>query len=207
MILSIDPGNRYTGVVIYDHDTETVPYKNIFENDNEGLITFLRSMAPPFSEYSISDIVVEGIKSYGQAVGDDVFSTCMWIGEIRRVCKDHNLPFQLVIRKTYITYLTGSPKCKDTNVRASLVERWGYEKVAIGGVRCKKCHGKGVVGRAHCPVCGKNRNKSCCNIAPVKDVCPACKGSTWEYPPGPLYGVVDHMWPALGMAVYLGETK
>lgn len=205
-ILSIDPGNRYSGVVIYDPEKSALLYNNTFDDENELLISFVRSLAPPFAAYDVSRVIVEGIKTYGMAVGDDVFATCMWIGELRRVCKDMRLPFQLVYRKTYVTHLTGSPRAKDSNVRAALIERWGYEDVAIGGKRCKKCHGKGVVGRAKCPTCGKNKNKTCCGEEPVKDTCPECDGTTWEFPPGPLYGVVSHSWPALAMAVYVSEV-
>jgi hypothetical protein len=206
-ILSIDPGSRYTGVVIYDSVKDTIPYKNAFENDNEGVIALLRSLGPPFQEHIVNKVVIEGVKSYGQIVGDDVFETLMWIGEFRRVCKDLGLPYTFVIRKTYVTHLTGNPRSKDTNVRACMIERWGYQDIAIGGRRCKKCNGNGVVGRAACPVCGKASKKPCCGKELVKETCPQCGGSTWEYPPGPLYGVVDHMWPALAMAVYISEVE
>jgi len=205
-ILSIDPGNRYSGVVIYDSDKNEVPYKNTFDDDNEGLINLVRSCAPPFPQHDVSVVVVEGVKSYGMAVGDDVFSTCIWIGELRRVCKDSGLPFRLVYRKNYVTHVTGSPRGKDSNVRAALIERWGYADVAIGGKRCKNCNGNGVVGRSKCRICGKNKNKECCGEMPVKDTCPACNGTTWEYPPGPLYGISSHAWPALAMAVYASEV-
>jgi hypothetical protein len=206
-ILGIDPGNRFTGVALYDSELHAVPFFKIFQDDNDGCVGFLRSLCPPFPEMLVDEIIIEGVKSYGQIVGADVFDTCMWIGEFRRVIKDITIPLRMSWRKEYITHITLSPRATDANVRAAVIERWGGKNKAIGSVKCKACGGKGEVGRRHCLICGKNKNKTCCDQEPVKDECLACEGEGWEYPPGPLHGIASHVWPALAMAVFAAEVR
>ena len=161
-ILGVDPGERFSGVVLWDSETEVIVEKA--EMGNEDLAVYLKGCALPFPSREVDVVAVENVASYGMPVGAEVFETCRWIGEFRRITKDLHLRYVPVPRKEIMLHLCCSARAKDKNIHAALTERFGDYS-----------HGK----------TGKGTKKF----------------------PGKLFGVKDHLWSALAVAVVMGDME
>lgn len=76
-------------------------------------------------------VVIEGIESFGMAVGRDVFETVFWSGRFAQ----HAGSFDRVFRKQVKLHLCGQARAKDGNIRQALIDRFGGvggKEVAIG---------------------------------------------------------------------------
>lgn len=119
-ILAIDPGPKESAFVLM-RDSTIIQFGKYA---NEALIRFINSTAVP------NVCVIEQIRSYGMAVGAEVFDTCVWSG---RFCQAfgadrvHWLP-----RLTVKTHLCHSAKANDGNIRQAILDRFGGKEVAIG---------------------------------------------------------------------------
>ena len=72
------------------------------------------------------------VASYGMAVGQTVFDTCVWIGRFYELwsqwCDVHKM-----FRKEIKMNLCGQTRAKDSNIRQALVDRFSYERHAAKG--------------------------------------------------------------------------
>lgn len=161
-ILGIDPGEKVSGVVLWDSTAEVIIEKA--EMENEELVTYLKRCALPFPSLDLDVVAIENIASYGMPVGAETFATCCWIGEFRRVTKDLSLTYLPMFRKEVVLHLCHSSRAKDKNVSAALLERFGDYSHGSTGKGVKKF-------------------------------------------PGKLYGVKDHLWSALAVAVTVGDQE
>ena len=75
------------------------------------------------SEYDL--LVIEMIASYGMAVGQTVFETCVWIGRFVEIASFNNIKFEYIYRKDEKMNLCYSMKAKDRNIRQALIDRFG----------------------------------------------------------------------------------
>lgn len=66
-------------------------------------------------------VVIEGIESFGMAVGKEVFETVFWSGRFAEKAG----VFHRVFRKQVKLHLCGSMKAKDPNIRQALIDRFG----------------------------------------------------------------------------------
>ena len=113
-ILSIDPGNIESAYCLVESETyKPIEFGKI---KNEELLIKL-----DFLKYD--KLVIEMIASYGMAVGETVFQTCVWIGRFiqNRKCYD----FEYIYRKEEKINLCNSMKAKDSNIRQALIDRFG----------------------------------------------------------------------------------
>jgi hypothetical protein len=119
--LCIDPGTTHSGVVIYDGKKIYNIFKNI---KNEDVLEYWcspmrRCMSP---EDNVDIMIIEGIASYGMAVGKETFETCEWIGRFRQefgFSKTHK-----VYRKDVKMYLCNSMRAKDANIRQAIIDKF-----------------------------------------------------------------------------------
>jgi len=83
-------------------------------------------------------LAIEGVQSYGMAIGQTTLDTCVWIGRFIEAWhprksyilyrKKENPPFPSITM-----HLCKSQKAKDTNIRQALIDRYGGTKdKAIG---------------------------------------------------------------------------
>ena len=124
IILAIDPGNIHSGYCVIDYDT----YKplEIGKIDNEDLrINVLGD--------DRHEVVIEMIASYGMAVGQTVFDTCVWVGRYYEKARYYNCNPQLMYRKDVKMNLCGQTRAKDSNIRQALVDRFSYDRHAAKG--------------------------------------------------------------------------
>jgi len=120
-IIAIDPGTFQSGYVIWD-GANVLDFGKI---DNEILLNLLPTV-------SADALVIEQIRSYGNAMGQSTIDTVFWSG---RFAEAFPGPFHLLPRVEVKKHLCHTGAAKDTNVKQALVDRFAY------GVRN---HGKGI---------------------------------------------------------------
>jgi hypothetical protein len=121
-IVAIDPGTTQSAFV-YLADDGTFRTNKV---NNYELLTLLRNRR---SEGKLEGVVIEMIASYGMAVGQTVFETCVWIG---RFIECIDVPYMLVFRKDVKVHFCGSNKAKDSNVMHAVADKFGGLKAAKG---------------------------------------------------------------------------
>jgi len=135
LILAIDPGNIESGWCLINDDY-TVEDKGKWRNED-----ILESLSDYFWKYNPEHIVIEMIASYGMAVGQTVFDTCVWIGRFMQeaiaINAESNDFVSRIYRKDIKMNICGQVRAKDSNIRQALVDRFSYERHKAKG-------GKGV---------------------------------------------------------------
>lgn len=113
-ILSIDPGNIESAYCLIDKET----YKPIEFGKIDNALLLKK-----IEELEYEKLVIEMIASYGMAVGQTVFETCVWIGRFiqRRNCSE----YEYIYRKEEKINICNSMRAKDSNIRQALIDRFG----------------------------------------------------------------------------------
>ena len=121
MILSIDPGNLESAYCLIDKET----YKPIEFGKIDNTLLLIK-----LGELKYEELIIEMIASYGMAVGQTVFETCVWIGRFiqRRKCADYHY----IYRKEEKINLCNSMKAKDSNIRQALIDRFAKHDLKNG---------------------------------------------------------------------------
>ena len=175
-IYAIDPGTTYSGAVLFNTETMLPEYGWIVENAD-----IIQAI---WEWYQNSQDVrpvfgIERPAGQGMPMGHDLVQTVLWSGRFYQCCEDYDMPVQWTYRRVVKLHLTGKANTKDSNVNPALKERL---------CEWHGCTEKELKGK---------------------------KAS-----PGPLYietldvrrknpigfGLSDHMWPALALALTQHET-
>lgn len=120
-LLAIDPGPTESAYIV----AERGAVLGFGIDKNEELLACLRR-----EQFDVEHLAIEGIQSYGMAVGAEVFQTCIWIG---RYIEAATFPSTLVYRSQVKFHLCHNARAKDTNIRQALLDRFGPTKErAIG---------------------------------------------------------------------------
>ncbi len=130
MILAIDPGSTESAWVALENGKPVAHAKE----PNHALLCRLRAgeHAPGFNSALTTVLAIEGIASYGMAVGKEVFDTCMWSGPFREAWEYRGVAVQIVYRKEVKIFHCETSRANDANIRASLIDRFGGKEAAIG---------------------------------------------------------------------------
>lgn len=123
-LLALDPGAKETAWLVYDLATHK-PIKQSFA-PNETVLWRIENGT------DFGELVIEGMASYGMAVGADVFTTCIWIG---RFIQAFSGPHTLLYRPDIKLHLCQSRRAKDPNVRQALLDRFGGSREAAIGTK------------------------------------------------------------------------
>lgn len=121
MILGIDPGTNETAYTLINHDYSIVASDKLPNGEFMALLP----------QIGCAEIVVEGIKSYGQTVGQETFHTCYLIGEIRNEARHIGVPCTIYHRPEYMQSILGCrpPKGKaDSTLWQALRLRFGGDR-------------------------------------------------------------------------------
>jgi hypothetical protein len=127
-VLAIDPGNVESAYALIDSETcrpieaAKVPNADLLDQ-LEGLTFDPGGDGMTWTQH----VAVEMIRSYGMAVGAEVFETCVWIGRFQQRVKDRGpfgMTIDLVYRGDVKLHHCRSSRAKDTNVRQALVDRF-----------------------------------------------------------------------------------
>lgn len=115
-VLGIDPGTTQSAFVVVNIDDYRILDKG--KVDNAKMLEIVKT-----GYYD--EMCIEGIASYGMAVGAEVFTTCIYIGRFMQIAIDREITPELIYRKDVKMNLCGSTKAKDGNIRQALVDRFG----------------------------------------------------------------------------------
>ena len=120
IVVGIDPGDTQSAYAIVCQDYSVAEAAKV---DNESLTDVLKG-----ASVCNSQVVVEGIQSYGMPVGRNVFDTCYQIGRILQICDDLGLPWTIYNRPEYTKAICGVQKISDSVLRQALLLRFGGDK-------------------------------------------------------------------------------
>jgi hypothetical protein len=120
-VLAIDPGNIDSAFSWIEDDTRKPLWSEKLPNDT--VARFLRANAA-----KIDRVVIEMIASYGMAVGQEVFDTCVWIGRFEQIARELGIPVERIVRKRVKMHHCHSNAAKDGNIIQALVDRFAYGK-------------------------------------------------------------------------------
>ncbi len=117
-ILAIDPGDKKSGWCIIDEKYNVID-KGKDLNDIVNKIIL---------EYKYDHLVIEKIQSYGGAVGQTIFDTCIWIGRFIEIANIFDHDVELLYRRHVKLNLCSRVNVKDTHITQSLIDRFSYER-------------------------------------------------------------------------------
>lgn len=117
MILAIDPGTTDGAAVVWSPFDKKVVTSVILPNSD--LLEFTANQ-----QYT-DRVYCEMIASYGMAVGQETFETCVWIGRCEQICVDRGWKFHRVYRKDVKMWHCCSMKAKDSNIRQAVIDKYG----------------------------------------------------------------------------------
>ena len=118
LTIGIDPGSTESAYCIVTPEYEVFQTGKI---PNEQMIAMLKQ--PPTELVA----VIEGIQSYGMAVGREVFDTCYQVGRLLQVCADNDIPTHIYNRPEYSRAICGVGKVTDAVLRQALLLRFGAD--------------------------------------------------------------------------------
>jgi hypothetical protein len=111
-ICAIDPGNEKSALIEWD-GTKILDAHIL---GNNLMLNYLSS-----TPSNAKNLVIEMIASYGMAVGQTVFDTCVWIGRFMQFFPGKTV---LVYRRDIKLHVCNSSKAKDSNIRQALIDRF-----------------------------------------------------------------------------------
>lgn len=146
-VLGVDPGPERSGWCLLRHSpVEAHPWRVL----DSGTVPN-RDMLADFGFLFVRDraLAIERVRSYGMAVGREVFETCEWIGRFWQAWPDESR-VQLVERREVKLHLCGSARAKDANIRQALLDLLGPKgtKKAPGPTYGVKSHAWSAVAVA-----------------------------------------------------------
>jgi len=123
LLFAIDPGTVHSGV-IFLRGKELIKFGKV---DNGAVLELIKND-------TFDDISIEMIASYGMAVGQEVFETCVWIGRFMQAAHARPVPVptRRITRREIKLHLCGTSQANDSNVRKRLVDIFGGVDVAVG---------------------------------------------------------------------------
>lgn len=128
-ILAIDPGTTQSGWC-FVQDGKVLG--SGVEENHAVLGNLPRRFG--FGEFSLDQLAIEMVASYGMAVGKETFRTVWWSGRFaeRWIMNTCRQPIE-VYRADVKIHLCKSMKAKDANIRQALIDLYGGSKEAAIG--------------------------------------------------------------------------
>lgn len=116
LILAIDPGNVNSAYVLMEKETYKPIEFGLLENNlvREKVLNL---------DYDC--LAIEMVASYGMAVGESIFDTCVWIGRFIECAQERNIPYTRVYRIEEKMNICHDSRAKDSNIRQALIDRFG----------------------------------------------------------------------------------
>ena len=129
MILSIDPGTKQSGWVLFDGTR----VRDSGTDENDAVLDIIRLYGGYIAAglHEPVTLAIERFEARGMPLGDDSLETLIWTG---RFIQAWHRPEEVkrVLRRYVKLHLCGSARAKDPNVRAALLDRFGGQAAAVG---------------------------------------------------------------------------
>ena len=119
-IIGIDPANQYTAYCVCDSGTMRPLYFG--REENRKALSEILERALECKAHGSVVIGIEGMQSYGNAVGKPTFESCYWIGYLQCYFDLYQIPHQLIFRSEEKMAICKRTRAKDSNIRAALVD-------------------------------------------------------------------------------------
>lgn len=120
-ILAIDPGNKESAYVLMNSDYTFDRFvRGKFSNDS--VLGLVKDISAIYQEGLT--VVIEMVASYGMAVGEEVFDTCVWIGRFTQAAADAGCSVGYVKRMEEKMALCHNSRARDSNIRQALIDRF-----------------------------------------------------------------------------------
>jgi len=119
-ILCIDPGTTHSGVVVFDGKNILFSKSDYENNSLLNALADFNGVSYFRKKYGVMHMAIEGIASYGMAVGATTFDTVEWIGRFRQAF-DFSKTTK-IYRKDIKMFLCGSMRAKDKNIRQRILD-------------------------------------------------------------------------------------
>lgn len=124
-ILAIDPGTTHSAIVEFHEQTREIIHAA--KMTNEHVLQYILKFSHP---YQIRHLAIEMVASYGMPVGEEVFTTCVWVG---RFIQAFDGPYTLIKRHEIKLHLCHTVKgVNDAVIRQRLIDLYGGKDAAIG---------------------------------------------------------------------------
>jgi hypothetical protein len=120
LILAIDPGPEESAYVLWN-ECKLSYYEKC---SNELMLKVVKA-----ASIEKTLLVIEMVSSYGMAVGQEVFETCVWIGKFLQAFEGES---QRITRQEVKYHICNATKAKDSNVKQAIIDRFGGKEKAIG---------------------------------------------------------------------------
>lgn len=117
MVLAIDPGNLESAFVLIGEGLIPLEFGKV---DNFELLGMIKEKK--FD--SCGMVVIEMIASYGMAVGQSVFDTCVWVGRFVEAVNNQGKNHELIYRKDVKMNLCNTMRANDSNIIQALIDRF-----------------------------------------------------------------------------------
>lgn len=127
IVVGIDPGTRDSALAAYD-GTRVVGH---FTFPNDIMLDRLRHDTVDAGTV----LAIEGIASYGMAVGAEVFATVLYSGRFIEAWDAQKRPWCQLFRKEIKLHLCASNRATDANIRQALYDRFGPGKEKAVGLK------------------------------------------------------------------------
>ena len=115
-VFAIDPGPTQSAFIILHNGK----IKDFAIEQNESLIELVPRT------FGTDLFAIEQIRSYGMAVGAEIFETCEWCGRMdQQIRISHQKNAVFVPRQDVKLHLCHSPRANDKNIRQALIDRLG----------------------------------------------------------------------------------
>jgi hypothetical protein len=115
--LAIDPGPKESALCMIDDDYRPAYFTKC---SNAQLLNWFRE----FDTLAEKRCVIEWISSYGMPVGEEVFTTCLWVGRYMEALEQLGIETELIKRQAVKLHHCGSNRAKDANITQALVDRF-----------------------------------------------------------------------------------
>lgn len=116
MLIGLDPGTRESAVCLIESLDK--PF-TCFKDKNKLVADEIKRH---ITAWPPTILVIEGMQSFGMAVGQSTFETAYWIGYFIRT---HHGPHRMVFRQDVKLHICGQARAKDGNIRQALIDRFG----------------------------------------------------------------------------------
>ena len=128
VVIAIDPGNFQSAYCFIDRASLRPIRFGLVDNDElrdiiaRPVISY--SLDGAERESAIREAAIEMVRSYGMAVGAEVFDTCVWIGRFTEVCLSAGIETSYVYRMDEKLHICHDSRAKDANIRTALIDRF-----------------------------------------------------------------------------------
>ena len=123
-VLGIDPGTTESASCLLDRRTDHI--EHFCKVDNDVILNNIRVV----NGQDETALFIEMFACYGMAVGQDVYRSCVWIGQFYREWDrrwDKWGRPELVYRKDVVLHHCNSPRANDSNIRRAMLDRFGEQ--------------------------------------------------------------------------------